>query len=61
LIKLGVGRLGLDAKRFGGHSMRSGFATAASIAGTGEAAIMGALGHRTLEMTIRYVRSSAGL
>lgn len=61
LVKAGVVRLGLDEKRFSGHSLRSGYATAASRAGTSDTTIMRALGHRTLEMTARYVRGSSGV
>ena len=48
---------GLDPRTVSAHSLRSGFATDAARRNVPEITIMQALGHTTLAMTARYVRS----
>lgn len=48
--------VGLDASRYGGHSLRAGLATAAAELGASDRAIMGRTGHSSSEMVGRYVR-----
>lgn len=50
---------GLDADRFGGHSLRSGLATTAAKAGKSERAIMAQTGHRSVTMVRRYIRDAS--
>lgn len=49
---------GLDSTRFGAHSLRSGFATAAAQAGASERAIMSQTGHRSVRTVRRYIRQA---
>jgi integrase len=49
-------RAGLDASRYGAHSLRAGLATAAAAAGAGELAIAARTRHTSLEMVRRYIR-----
>lgn len=49
---------GLDPKRYAGHSLRAGFATAAA-AGASERAIMNQTGHRSSAMLRRYIREGS--
>jgi integrase len=53
--KLAV-RAGLDAAKYGGHSLRAGHATSAAIAGASERSIMNQTGHRSVQMVRRYIR-----
>ena len=46
----------LDPARISGHSLRSGFATAAAQGGASEMAIMEQTGHRSTTMLRRYSR-----
>lgn len=55
-IKRGVKRIGLNAHLYAGHSLRSGFVTAAAENGASELAIMKRTGHRSVEMVHRYFR-----
>jgi integrase len=55
-VKRCVGAAGLDASKYSGHSLRSGFATAAAIAGASERAIMNQTGHQSSKMVRRYIR-----
>jgi len=57
-IKRAVAAIGLDPAGFGGHSLRSGFCTAAARAGKSVHAIQCQTGHRSLEMLHRYIRSA---
>lgn len=57
VVKRAVALAGLDAKRYGGHSLRAGLCTAAAQAGKGAAAIMAQTGHRSAAMVLRYVRA----
>ena len=52
-------RVGLDAKKYAGHSLRSGHATSAAIAGASERSIMNQTGHRSVQMVRRYIRDGS--
>ena len=56
IVKAAAERAGLDASRYGGHSLRAGCATAAAANGASDLAIMGRTGHRSVAMVGRYVR-----
>jgi site-specific recombinase XerD len=56
--KLAV-RAGLDAAKYGGHSLRAGHATSAAIAGASERSIMNQTGHRSVQMVRRYIRDGS--
>ena len=49
---------GLDPNKYGGHSLRSGFATAAAEAGAEERNIMAMTGHKTTQMVRRYINEA---
>ncbi len=49
---------GLDPKKYGGHSLRSGFATSAAEAGAEERNIMAMTGHKTTQMVRRYINEA---
>ena len=49
---------GLDPKRYGGHSLRSGFATSAAESGAEERNIMAMTGHKTTQMVRRYIQEA---
>ena len=49
---------GLDANKYGGHSLRSGFATSAAEAGAEERNIMAMTGHKTTQMVRRYIKEA---
>ena len=49
---------GLDPKKYGGHSLRSGFATSAAEAGAEERSIMAITGHKSAEMVRRYIKEA---
>jgi integrase len=49
-------RVGLDARKYAGHSLRAGHATSAAIAGASERSIMNQTGHRSVQMVRRYIR-----
>ena len=49
---------GLDPNRYGGHSLRSGFATSAAEAGAEERNIMTMTGHKTTQMVRRYIQEA---
>ena len=53
-----LARIGLDARSYGAHSMRSGMITAAAEAGSSDIAIMQRTGHRSMANVLRYVRPS---
>ena len=50
---------GLKASDFAGHSLRSGLATSASMAGASERSIMNQTGHRSEKMLRRYIRDGS--
>ncbi len=49
---------GLDPIKYGGHSLRSGFATSAAEAGVEERNIMAMTGHKTTQMVRRYIQEA---
>ena len=49
---------GLDSNKYGGHSLRSGFATSAAEAGAEERSIMAMTGHKTTQMVRRYIQEA---
>ena len=59
IIKAAVARAGYDAKAFGGHSLRAGFATSAGRAGVPERVIMLQTGHKSLPVLRGYIRRGA--
>ena len=58
IIKKYVSLSGLDAKKYGGHSLRSGFATSAAEFGAEERNIMAMTGHKTSQMVRRYIQEA---
>jgi integrase len=56
LVKAAARAAGLDPAKYGGHSLRAGFATAAAQAGAAERSIMAQTGHKSLPMVRRYIR-----
>ena len=56
VVKKLAKRAGLDAAKYGGHSLRAGHATSAAIAGASERSIMNQTGHRSVQMVRRYIR-----
>ncbi len=59
VVKRYVGMGGLDTANFAGHSLRSGLATSAAMAGASERSIMNQTGHRSLNMVRRYIRDGS--
>jgi len=49
---------GLDPNKYSGHSLRSGFATAAAELGAEERSIMAMTGHKTTQMVRRYIQEA---
>ncbi len=58
IIKKYANLAGLDANKYGGHSLRSGFATSAAEAGAEERNIMAMTGHKTTQMVRRYIQEA---
>ncbi len=58
IIKKYTALAGLDSNKYGGHSLRSGFATSAAEAGAEERNIMAMTGHRTTQMVRRYIQEA---
>ena len=56
IVKKAVEAVGLDAKQYGGHSLRAGLATSAAQNGASEVMIMEQTGHKSSAMVRRYVR-----
>jgi site-specific recombinase XerD len=56
IVKEYLNLAGIDSKNYSGHSLRSGFATAAADAGVEERSIMAMTGHKTPEMVRRYIK-----
>jgi len=50
---------GLDPDRFGAHSLRSGFATSAAMAGVPERLIARQTGHQSMAVLRRYIRDGS--
>jgi integrase len=57
IVKRAVRRVGLDPKKFAGHSLRSGFATSAARGGADLAFIMQQTGHKNADVARRYVQA----
>jgi site-specific recombinase XerD len=57
IVKAAARRAGYDPRKYGGHSLRSGFATSAARAGADLAHIMQQTGHRNAEVARRYVHA----
>ena len=58
IIKKYVLLSGLDPDKYGGHSLRSGFATSAAEFGAEERNIMAMTGHKTTQMVRRYIQEA---
>tara|TARA_B110000977_G_C11090474_1_gene496639 strand:+ start:58 stop:1020 length:963 start_codon:yes stop_codon:yes gene_type:complete len=58
VIKKYAGYAGLDAHRYAGHSLRSGFATSTAESGAEERNIMAMTGHKTTQMVRRYIKEA---
>jgi len=56
IIKRYAQKAGLEASKYAGHSLRSGFATTAAEFGAEERNIMAMTGHKTTQMVRRYIR-----
>ena len=48
----------MDESKYGGHSLRSGFATSAAESGAEERNIMAMTGHKTTQMVRRYIQEA---
>jgi len=58
IIKKYANLAGLDAQRYAGHSLRSGFATSTAESGAEERNIMTMTGHKSTEMVRRYIKEA---
>ena len=58
LIKEYLDLSGINSKNYSGHSLRSGFATAAAESGAEERNIMAMTGHKSPEMVRRYIKEA---
>ena len=58
IIKKYAEKAGLDASKYAGHSLRSGFATTAAEFGAEERNIMAMTGHKTTQMVRRYIHEA---
>ena len=58
IIKKYASLAGLDANKYGGHSLRSGFATSVAESGAEERNIMAMTGHKTTQMVRRYIQEA---
>ena len=58
LIKEYLKLAGIENKNYSGHSLRSGFATAAADSGAEERSIMAMTGHKSTEMVRRYIKDA---
>ena len=56
IVKKYANLAGLDASKYAGHSLRSGFATSVAEAGAEERNIMAMTGHKTTQMVRRYIQ-----
>jgi integrase len=59
IVKRRAKAVGLDPKRYAGHSLRAGLATSAAAAGASERVIMSQTGHRPADMVRRYIREGS--
>jgi site-specific recombinase XerD len=58
IIKKYASLSGLESNRYGGHSLRSGFATSTAESGAEERNIMAMTGHKTTQMVRRYIQEA---
>ena len=58
IIKKYAEKAGLDASKYAGHSLRSGFATSTAEMGADERSIMAMTGHKTTQMVRRYIQEA---
>ena len=58
IIKKYANCAGLDANKYAGHSLRSGFATSTAESGAEERNIMAMTGHKSTEMVRRYIKEA---
>ena len=58
IIKKYALEAGLDPNKYGGHSLRSGFATSTAESGAEERNIMAMTGHKTTQMVRRYIKEA---
>jgi len=58
IVKKYASLAGLDANKYGGHSLRSGFATSTAESGAEERNIMAMTGHKTTQMVRRYIQEA---
>lgn len=58
IVKRAAVRAGLDPREYAGHSLRSGFITAALVAGQQSLDVAQQTGHRNLDTLRRYVRDA---
>jgi integrase len=59
VVKRCVKLIGLDARRYGAHSLRAGCVTAAAEAGMPDSLIMQRTGHRSVQTVSKYVRPAS--
>ena len=59
IVKDYADRLGLDPQRFGGHSLRAGFATTAALLGATEDEIALQTGHKSMTVLRGYIRRAS--
>ena len=59
IVKQYAALAGFNPDEFGGHSLRSGFATSAARAGKSEAAIMRQTRHKSVTVARRYIREGS--
>ena len=59
IVKDYADRLGLDPRRFGGHSLRAGFATTAALLGASEDEIALQTGHKSMTVLRGYIRRAS--
>ena len=58
IIKKYANYAGLNANKYAGHSLRSGFATSTAESGAEERNIMAMTGHKSTEMVRRYIKEA---
>ena len=58
IIKKYLELAGVESNNYSGHSLRSGFATAAAESGADERNIMAMTGHKSTEMVRRYIKET---
>ena len=59
IVKKIVAAAGLNPDLYAGHSLRSGLATSAAMAGISERSIMNQTGHKSVQMVRRYIRDGS--